>query len=140
MEQKQYPEVAVGVLIFNKEGKVFLMLSPKWKDEYGIPGGHVEIGETAEETAKREIMEEVGLEIEDIGFLLFQEAIFPEEFYKRKHFIFLDYIAKAKTTNVTLDNRECMEYVWVTLDEALKLPLNRYTRKTIVEYKKRYNK
>jgi len=137
MEQKQYPEVTVGVLIFNKEGKVFLMVSPKWFNKYGIPGGHIELGETAEEAAKREITEEVGLEIEDIEFLFFQEAIFPEEFYKRKHFIFLDYIAKAKTTNVTLDGRECTEYVWVTLDEALELPLNSYTRNTIVEYNKK---
>jgi nucleoside triphosphatase len=140
MEQKQYPEVTVGVLIFNKEGKVFLMVSPKWLNSYGIPGGHIEMGETVEETAKREIMEEVGLEIEDIEFLFFQEAIFTEEFYKKKHFIFLDYIAKAKTTNVTLDGRECMEYVWVALGDALKLPLNSYTRNTIIEYKKRYNK
>ena len=134
----KYPEVIVGVLIFNQEGKVFLMVSPKWKGKYSLPGGHIEYGETMEDTAKREIKEETGLDIFDIQFLMVQECIFSEEFYKKKHFVFLDYIAKTKETKVILDGREGIEHVWATIDEALKLPLNSFTRNTILEYKKRY--
>ena len=140
MNEQGYPEATVGVLILNQESKIFLMVSPKWQGKYGLPGGHIEYGETMEETAKREIKEETGLDIFDIEFLMVQECIFSKEFYKKKHFIFLDYIAKTKDTNVILDGREGTEHVWMTIDDALKLSLNPYTKNTILEYKKKYKK
>lgn len=138
MEDKKYPEVTVGVLIFNQDGKIFLMASPKWQGKYSLPGGHIELGEKTEEAAKREIKEETGLDIFDVEFLMVQECIFSEEFYKKKHFVFLDYIAKTEDKNVILDGHEGTKHVWTTIDEALKLPLNPYTRNTILEYKKKY--
>jgi len=138
MNEQGYPEAIVGVLVLNQEGKIFLMVSPKWQGKYGLPGGHIEFGETMEETAKREIKEETGLDIFDVEFLMVQECIFSKEFYKKKHFIFLDYIAKTKDTNVILDGREGTKHVWMTIDDALKLSLNPYTKNTILEYKKKY--
>ena len=138
MNEKKYPEAIVGVLVLNQESKIFLMVSPKWQGKYGLPGGHIEYGETMEETAKREVKEETGLDIFDIQFLMVQQCIFSKEFYKKKHFVFLDYICKTKSTNVVLDGIEGIEYVWVAIDEALKLPLNPYTKNTILEYKKKY--
>ena len=140
MNEKKYPEAIVGVLVLNQESKIFLMVSPKWQGKYGLPGGHIEYGETMEETAKREVKEETGLDIFDIQLLMVQECIFRKEFYKKKHFIFLDYIAKTKDTNIILDGREGTEHVWATIDEALKLRLNPYTRNTILEYKRKYVK
>jgi len=140
MNEKKYPEAIVGVLVLNQESKIFLMVSPKWQGKYGLPGGHIEYGETMEETAKREVKEETGLDIFDIQLLMVQECIFSKEFYKKKHFIFLDYIAKTKDTNIILDGREGTEHVWATIDEALKLRLNPYTRNTILEYKRKYVK
>jgi len=139
MEEKKYPEPTVGALIFNQEDKVFLMTSPKWQGEYSLPGGHIELGETIEEAVKREIKEETNLDVFDIQFLMVQECIFSEEFYKKKHFVFLDYICKTKDADVILDDKEGTEYVWVTIDEALKLPLNSYTKITILEYRKKYS-
>ena len=141
MNEKQtlYPEPVVGVLIFNPDNKIFLMKSPKWNGKYGVTGGHIEIEETIEEAIKREAKEETNLDVFDIHFLNVQECIFSEFFYKKKHFIFLDYFCKTKDSNVILDDREGVEYVWVTIDEALKLDLNPYSRNTILEYQKRYS-
>ncbi len=50
--RQRYPEPTVGALIFNNEGKIFLMKSHKWKGKYVIPGGHVELGETIEKALK----------------------------------------------------------------------------------------
>lgn len=140
MNEQEYPEVTVGVLVFNQEGKVFLMISPKWNGKYSLPGGHIEYGETIAEATKREVKEETGLDIFDIQFLMIQECIFSEEFHKKKHFVFMDYIAKAKNTNVVLDGREGTEYIWATIDESLELSLNSYTKNAILEYKKKYKK
>jgi len=140
MDERKYPEPTVGALIFNQESKIFLMTSPKWQGKYSIAGGHIELGETFEEALRRELKEETNLDVFDIQFLMVQECIFSEEFYKKKHFVFLDYICKTKDTNVILDGREGIKYVWVSIDEALKLPLNPYTRDMILEYKRRYIK
>jgi len=137
MSKQLFPESACGALIFNLKGRIFLMKSHKWRDKYGIPGGHIELGEKIEDALKREIKEETGLDIYDIGFICFQEFIYGEEFWKKKHFIFFDFACKTNSTKVKL-NSEGQEFVWVTLSEALKMPIEPYTRKTIEEYLKKY--
>ena len=139
MAEQQYPEPTVGALIFNPAGKVFLMKSHKWRNKYVIPGGHIELGEKVEEALKREVKEETGLDIYDIEFISFQEFIFDKDFWKKRHFIFLDFACKTNSTEVKL-NSEGQEFVWVTLDEALKLDIEPYTRKTIEEYLKLHKK
>ena len=138
MGDQQYPEPTCGALIFNKEDKIFLMKSHKWKDKYVIPGGHVELGEKIEDALIREVKEETGLNIYDIKFICFQEFIYGEEFWKKRHFIFLDFACKTDSTKVKL-NSEGQEYVWVTLKKALELPIEPYSKKTIEEYSKKYH-
>ena len=54
--------VGCGAFIQDKEGK--LLLQRRFPDKlWGIPGGLMEIGETLEETVKREVYEETNLEI-----------------------------------------------------------------------------
>lgn len=130
MAEQQFPEPCVGALIFNKEGKIFLMKSHKYNNQYVIPGGHVELGETMEDALKREIKEETGLKIYDLEFLGHQEFIFDKVFWKKKHFIFLDFACKTDSPKVVL-NGEGQEYLWVTIKEALSLPVEPYTIKTI---------
>ena len=133
MSQQRYPEPTVGALIFDPKGRIFLMRSHKWRGEYVIPGGHIELGERMEEALVREIKEETGLDIFDIGFLQFQEFIFDEAFWRRGHFIFFDFTCKTDTTDVVL-NAEAQEYVWVSVEDALELPIEPYTRVCIQAY------
>lgn len=135
MTKQKFPEPTCGALIFNLEGKIFLMKSHKWKGKYVIPGGHIELGETMEKALKREIKEETGLDIFDIGLIFFQEFIFDKSYWKKKHFIFFDFSCKTKSTKVKL-NSEGQAYLWAKIEEALKLPIEPYTRKTIEGYLK----
>jgi nucleoside triphosphatase len=134
---QQYPEPTVGALIFNPEGKLFLMRSHKWRDKYVIPGGHIELGESMEQALRREIKEETGLDIDDVEFIGFQEFILDDAFWKKRHFIFFDYVCTTQSVQVTL-NDEAQEYVWVPLAEALALPVEPYTRRTIQTYIQRH--
>lgn len=136
MSEQKYPEPTVGALIFNPEGKIFLMRSYKWKNKYVIPGGHIELGENMEEALKREIKEETGLNIYDIEFLCFQEFVFDKAFWKKRHFIFFDFVCRTNSLKVNLDS-EGQEYTWVSLEEALKLSTEPYTRQVIKEYIKK---
>ena len=138
MMERKYPEPVVGALIFSRN-RILLIKSHKWRNKYAIPGGHIELGEKVEEALKREIREETGLSVYDIEFICFQEFVFDEVFWKKRHFIFLDFACKTDSTEVKL-NSEGQEFKWVALDEALKLDIEPYTRRTIEEYLKLHKK
>ena len=118
----------------NGKKQIFLAKSHKWKNRWTVPGGHIELGEAAEEALKREIEEETGLEIEPIRFLLLQEAIYSEEFYKPKHFIFLDYLCEAKTTDVKVDKDEMQDFVWIEPRKALEMNIDSFTKRALKKY------
>jgi nucleoside triphosphatase len=132
-----YPEPTVGALIVNKQGKILLTKSHKWFDKYTLPGGHIEVGETMKEAVAREVKEEVGLDVEVAEMLLMQEAIYAVEFWKRKHFIFFDFLCKSKDQQVKLDGRELQEYVWEYPGSAFRLNLDSFTKKTLEKYLQR---
>jgi nucleoside triphosphatase len=129
-----FPEPTVGALIVNPEGKILLAKSHKWFDKYTLPGGHIEVGESMVDAVKREVKEEVGLDVEVVEMLLVQEAIFTEEFYKKKHFIFIDFYCRSKDQEVKLDQKEIQDYIWVYPGAAYNLKLDSFTRKTIDRY------
>ncbi len=133
-QSQVYPEPTVGALIVNKEGKILLTKSRKWFDKYTLPGGHIEVGETMKDAVIREVKEEVGLDVEVAEMLLMQEAIFAEEFWKRKHFIFFDFLCNSGDQQVKLDGRELQEYVWEYPGAAFRLELDSFTRKTLERY------
>jgi len=62
------PRVAAGVLFTDNQDRV-LMVVPSYKDYLDIPGGYVEHGETPYQAARREVLEELGIE-PPIGRLL----------------------------------------------------------------------
>ena len=135
MSEDSRPKVVVGALILNRKKEVLLVKSFKWKGCYYIPGGHIEEGERATDALKREVAEEVGLKIKVRKFLGFQEGIFSHFYYKYKHFIFLNYLAEVVgSEEVKPDGREVEEFIWAKPEEALRMKIDPFTRKTIKHY------
>ncbi|MBS1987749.1 NUDIX domain-containing protein [Candidatus Dependentiae bacterium] len=82
---KPTARVGIGVFVF-KEGQ-FLMGVRKnthGSDHWSIPGGHLEFGETFEQTAQREVFEETGLMIKNIRFGAVTNDFFVEQ---SKHYV-----------------------------------------------------
>ena len=122
----KYPELTVSAVIFNPQNKILLCRSHKWDNKYVIPGGHVEYGEKLEEALKREILEETGLQISNIRLLGIKECFYSNDFYKDRHFIFMDYTCNTQTGNVVLNN-EAEEFVWTELSNLQKYELGGFT-------------
>jgi nucleoside triphosphatase len=136
-QDQVYPEPTVGALIVNNEGKILLARSHKWFDKYTLPGGHIEVGETMEEALRREVKEEVGLDVEVVEFLLMQEAIFAKEFWKKRHFIFFDFLCRVGDQQVKLDRDELQDYIWEYPGAAFNRDLDSFTWNTIAKYMQR---
>jgi phosphoglycolate phosphatase-like HAD superfamily hydrolase/8-oxo-dGTP pyrophosphatase MutT (NUDIX family) len=121
------PIATVGALIFNERGEVLMIQTHKWSDKWGIPGGKIKPNEPAANALRREVLEETGLTLGELRFELVQDCIEPPEFYKKAHFLLLNYTGQAQASEVTL-NDEGETYRWLPLDEAAKLDLNQPTR------------
>ncbi len=132
MKIQNFPHPTVGALIFNPEGKLLLVRTHKFHDKYVVPGGHIEVGEKMTDALIREAKEETGLDIYDLEFIFFQEFIQDDSFWKNMHFIFFDFACKTDSTEVIL-NDEAQSFIWVTLEEALALPIDSYTGNAIRE-------
>jgi nucleoside triphosphatase len=131
---QNYPEATVGALVVNDKGEILLVRSYKWGSKYTVPGGHIELGERSETAIKREVREEVGLEVEPIRLLLVQEAIYPPDYIKHEHYIFLDYLCRTNSSKVELDGNEIQEYIWRLPKDALQLDLESFTRNLVEAY------
>ena len=58
----------VGLLVFNNENEILMQLRTDY-NQWGFPGGSMELGESFEETAVRELKEETNLEIDDLELI-----------------------------------------------------------------------
>jgi phosphoglycolate phosphatase-like HAD superfamily hydrolase/ADP-ribose pyrophosphatase YjhB (NUDIX family) len=127
--EEKFPLATVGALIFNSKNEALMIRTHKWSDKWGIPGGKIKFGETSDAALRREILEETGLKISGIKFVLVQDCIHSKEFYRDAHFVLLNYTCRcvAKNPRVKL-NDEGREFRWVKLAEAKKLKLNKPTK------------
>lgn len=110
--KQQFPEPIVGTFIQNNKGEIILIKTHKWNGKYCVPGGHIEVGETMEQASKRETKEETGLDVYEPKFLVLHEYLPDGSFHTKRHFIFLNYLLKTDSTEVTL-NDEAEDFVWV---------------------------
>ena len=111
-------ETSVGAVVFRVDGNRKYLLLHYEAGHWDFPKGNVEKGETPENTARREIREETG--IEDIAFIPgFDERI--RYFYKRekktiaKEVEFL--LAETKSEKITL-SFEHTGFEWLGYDRA----------------------
>ena len=122
----QEPKVGVAIII-TKNNQVLLM---KRKGIHGhgtwsTPGGHLEFGETPEQGAAREAIEEVGLDVVDIRFRAVTNDLFEET---GKHYItiWMEGIATSNDPTIAAEAEvaEIGWFAWDSLPSPLFLPLD----------------
>lgn len=104
---------AVIVLVVNEYGEAALLKQSYMSTEYRVlVSGYIKPGETAEETARREVAEEIGIELTD-------NRLVGTYWFAKKEMMMIGFIAHAQKTKLTLSG-EVDSAEWVAAEEAIK--------------------
>jgi len=132
----QFRVIVVGV-VQNSRGEYLICKMPKdrgvFPDQWGLPGGGIEQGETMEAALRRELREELGTEISDIRPLFFSDGRYEKSFAdggrRDVYMIFLIFSCRASSSELNL-GPEFTEYAWVKRESLTSYSLNSATIET----------
>ena len=127
-EQTNRPQVGICVVVM-KDGKVLLgkRKGSHGEGDYASPGGHLEYMESFENCVRREVMEETGIEVENIRFLRLMNL----KEYAPKHYIDIAVLCDWKSGEPkVMEPNKCEGWDWYSLDN-LPSPLFKTWRENI---------
>ena len=111
-----FPRIEPVIIVIVVRGdKTLIGRSPHFpKKLYSCLAGFIELGETLETAARREILEEVGIDISDIKFITNQPWPFPSS-------LMFGLIAKAKNKKMNIDKNEIEDAFWISKQDLSKV-------------------
>ena len=127
-------EKSCGAVVYRKLGNKieFLAVRSKANGHWSFPKGHMERGECEEETAKREVLEETGINIDLIdGFRTKMEYVIYKNIYKEVVY----FIGEACNEDVKIQESEIQDYRWGTYNEMLRVITFDNAKKILKEVK-----
>ena len=103
-------------------------------------GGRIAIGESSEDTIIREFKEEIGKEVEVIGYVGTVENFFEADSYKYHEIMFiyqLEFVneedKKIEDTIKNIEGNDYLQYEWLDLDKLEKEPLKPEEIKQVIK-------
>ena len=115
-------ETSAGGVVYRREsGVVYFLLIRDPYENWGLPKGHLERGETPEQTAVREVAEETGIQEVELRRALdtidwfFRDG--ADLIHKYCHFFLMETTTSATEPQLEEGITEC---IWLPLEEALR--------------------
>lgn len=133
-------EKSCGIIVFNKIGNFFeyLLVKSELNNHWGFPKGHIEIGESEIETAKRELYEETNLEVDlisdfrvSINYIMYKNI--------KKEVVF--FLGKTTNRDVNIQLNEIKDFKWVDFSNANSLLSYKENKRVLLKannYLKKY--
>ncbi|MCU4173666.1 NAD(+) diphosphatase [Carboxylicivirga sp. N1Y90] len=117
----QYPQISPAIIvgIFSKD-KILLARGKNFRNNmYSLVAGYVDIGESIEDTVKREVKEEVGLDIANIRYYSSQPWPYSGS-------MMIGFIADGDDTQaIKVDDKEIVDAAWFSRDNLPNYPTER---------------
>jgi NAD+ diphosphatase len=112
-----FPHLSPAVIMsIVRDDRILLARAPHFPANlYSTLAGFVEPGETLEDAVRREVREEVQVEICDVRYVASQPWPFP-------HQLMIGFTARYLSGEISIDNREIIDAAWFHKDHLPKLP------------------
>ncbi|MCD7722648.1 MAG: NUDIX domain-containing protein [Clostridiales bacterium] len=113
-------ESSCGAVVFRKiKGETrFLLIKNKRSSNWGFPKGHIENGETRQDTARREVLEETGVHVDFIdGYERVSKYKIQNKIEKNVHI----FIGSTKDSETKIQAEEIDDYMWLPYSRAMRL-------------------
>lgn len=105
------PAIIVGIIDRDNDKILLARYADRPYKKLGLVAGFIEIGETLENTVKREVMEEVGLRVKNIKYFKSQPWPFSQS-------ILVGFFAELEgNSKVNIDSNELSEAIWLSRGE-----------------------
>jgi len=125
MATEQLFQIGIKGLIRNLQGKVLLVRLPAWKDNpepWDLPGGRMEPGENFQQTLRRELQEEIGVDYAGTPqhlMTVLSTVTIPVATMRVPLVLMAYQVELPQGTEITLDpNGPEQEYAWVEPETA----------------------
>jgi NAD+ diphosphatase len=124
-----FPRVSPAVIVTVLRGEEILLARANRfaTGMYSVLAGFVEVGETLEECAHREILEETGVEVRDLRYFASQSWPFP-------HSLMVAFIARYSGGEIRIDHRELADARWFRRDALPDLPLKASVARRMIDW------
>ena len=104
------------IMLVERDGKMLLARNKLFRGPfYSCLAGFVEPGETLEEAVAREVLEEVGIEIEGIAYHASQPWPFPSQ-------LMVGFNARHRSGEIRVQDSEIVDAAWFEPDDLPQLP------------------
>ena len=123
-----YPSISPVVMVaVERDGKILLAHNAMFKDNlHSVIAGFVESGESLEQAARREVMEEVGIGIKKLRYFSSQAWPFPSS-------LIAAFCAEYESGEIQCDGREILSADWFGPDSLPNIPKGSISRR-LIEY------
>ncbi|KAF2805441.1 uncharacterized protein BDZ99DRAFT_395938 [Mytilinidion resinicola] len=114
------PQIGVAVIILDSQGRVIMgqRQGSHGAGTWALPGGHFDYGESFDSCAKREVLEETGLEIGQVQLLATTNDYMPEA---GRHYVTVFMGATIVGENkepIAMEPEKCAKWQWIQWSEV----------------------
>ena len=116
-----------AIVLIRREDQVLLIHKPEWPTgRYSLVAGFLDMGESLEECAIREAMEETGVSIKNLRYVTSQAWPFPSQ-------MMVGFVADYASGDIKVDGKEIDDARWFTIGSLPSLPASRSIARFLID-------